>query len=93
MITLYDAYSMSFKERFTLPNIQREAFNNPELTAAEAYERVYHQDYLAVGWPTEEQRIYEHLSRANTTAVVGVALGDEGKGRIVDNKLLLFYQS
>ncbi|MDP3941367.1 MAG: adenylosuccinate synthetase [bacterium] len=48
---------------------------------------IYEKNQLSIGLPNHFKRIFSHLSRPNTVAIVGVALGDEGKGRIVDNKI------
>ena len=42
---------------------------------------------IQLGLPSNFKGIFSELSRPNTIAIVGVALGDEGKGRIVDNKI------
>ncbi len=50
-------------------------------------ESIYQNNTLHVGLPKNFKGIFSALSRPNTIAIVGVALGDEGKGRIVDNKI------
>ncbi len=46
------------------------------------------KDYkIFVGFPKEKKRIFSHLVRKNTASITGVALGDEGKGRLVNNKI------
>lgn len=49
------------------------------------YEAVYEHDEVFIGWPELIPRVFENLSRNNTALVLGLALGDEGKGRAVDN--------
>lgn len=48
---------------------------------------VYNRGEVIVGWPVGADRIFDDISRDYTVAVIGAQLGDEGKGRIVDNKL------
>lgn len=65
--------------------------NNPFIDPRENLEQDFHTIYegnqLSVGLPKDFKGIFSHLSRPNTVAIVGAALGDEGKGRIVDNKI------
>ena len=51
------------------------------------YDRIYNQGQIDIGWPNGAMRRFEHLARENTVAIIGSQLGDEAKGRIVDNKL------
>ncbi len=48
---------------------------------------VYDENQVFVGWPIGAERIFDHIARDYTVAILGAQLGDEGKGRIVDNKL------
>ncbi len=54
------------------------------------FEVIYmkHQDY--VGWPKNTPHLYQNIARKNSAAIVGAALGDEGKGRLVDNLISTF---
>jgi adenylosuccinate synthase len=58
---------------------------NPTYQLEADYRKIYVQGNYQVGWPEGMARIYDHLARENTYAVLGAVLGDEGKGRIVDN--------
>jgi len=51
------------------------------------YGQIYRRDVIELGWPKDAVRVFEHLSKDNTIAVIGAMLGDEGKGRVVDNKV------
>lgn len=65
--------------------------NTNTLTSRHSFEQdletIYEKNKLHVGLPKNFKGIFSTLSRPNTIAIVGVALGDEGKGRIVDNKI------
>lgn len=71
----------------SLPTLQQQLFFNPTKNIHQAYNEIYKQNRFSVGWPKGAVRRFAHLARPNTAAIVGVALGDEGKGRLVDNKL------
>ena len=62
-------------------------FLNPQRNLEQDLESIYEKNKLQVGLPKNFKGIFSHLARPNTVAIVGVALGDEGKGRIVDNKI------
>ncbi|MCJ7828028.1 adenylosuccinate synthetase, partial [Patescibacteria group bacterium] len=49
--------------------------------------KIYEQDDYQVGWPEKAEKRSQNLARPHTVSVVGIDLGDEGKGRIVDNCL------
>ncbi len=67
---------------------QQERLHNPSSNIAEDLESIYGVDAeLTIGFPLGVERLFESMARENTIIVIGVALGDEGKGRIVDNKL------
>lgn len=68
-------------------SLQRQRLLHPEIGISEDYDRIYKQGQAAVGWPSGQQRIFAHLSRPHSVAILGAAIGDEGKGRIVDNKI------
>lgn len=70
-----------------LYNLQKQRLLAPETGIYEDFNRIYNQGQLHIGWPRGEQKIFAHLARENTVAVLGAALGDEGKGRFVDNKI------
>ena len=66
---------------------QEQLFLNPVLDLQRDIDEIYTQENYEVGWPMGARRIFEDVARPDTSIVVGLELGDEGKGRIVDNKL------
>src|SRR3989338_23163 len=70
-----------------LPKLQEQRFKEPHLGWYEDYQAVYERGEVFVGWPAEAIPRDAHLAREATAIVVGIALGDEGKGRIIDNKI------
>lgn len=70
-----------------LPKLQEKRFLSPHKEVKKDFRQIYKQDKYLLGWPAKEIRIYDEISRKNSVAVIGVALGDEGKGRIIDNKI------
>jgi len=56
-------------------------------SALQDFRRIYEQNTTTLGLPQKYNGIFSHLSRQNTVSIVGIALGDEGKGRIVDNTI------
>lgn len=71
----------------SLPQRQEELFLHPQDLVEQVYTDVYLNNRIEVGWPLAARRIFEHIARPHTVGIVGAELGDEGKGRIVDNKL------
>lgn len=74
----------------TLPWPKRQEFlkDHPNLMDPfEDRERIYKHNQIVLGWSEGAMRRFEHLARENTIAVIGTQLGDEAKGRIVDNKI------
>lgn len=71
----------------SLPELQRHRWLHPDQYIEEDFRTVFLEGQIIVGSPSDAQRIFNHAIRRNTIAVAGVELGDEGKGRIVDNKL------
>ena len=67
--------------------LQRQRLLGPGVGIQKDYDRIYNQGQRSIGWPKGEERIFARLARPNTVAVLGAALGDEGKGRFVDNKI------
>ncbi|OGK17258.1 hypothetical protein A3D80_01390 [Candidatus Roizmanbacteria bacterium RIFCSPHIGHO2_02_FULL_40_13b] len=51
------------------------------------YTDVYIREKIEIGRPELALELFDELSRANTIAIIGTHFGDEGKGRLVDNKL------
>lgn len=68
-----------------LTTLQEERFLRPTEDLEETIRTIYKQGNFSVGWPEGQKRVFEHLARPNTVAIVGAAFGDEGKGRFVDN--------
>lgn len=82
--------NMHSRERFTrvsLPRLQELRFRSPHEGIEKSLDRIYQRNQIELGWPTDAQHLFEGIARKNTVAVIGAALGDEGKGRIVDNKI------
>lgn len=73
--------------RSTLATKQKALFLTPYQEIQEDLTKIYKKNQIILGWPKEERRIFDHLKRKNTAAIIGIALGDEGKGRIVDNQI------
>ncbi len=72
----------------SLPQIQENRLlKNAPIEADIVYDRIYRRDIVELGWPKGTKRVFEHLAKDNTAAIIGAKLGDEGKGRIVDNKV------
>ncbi len=67
--------------------LQKQRLLVPQIGIHEDFDRIYNQGQRLIGWPPGEKRIFAHLARKNTVAVLGAVLGDEGKGRFVDNKI------
>jgi adenylosuccinate synthase len=81
---------MSFKE--SAPKLLPQTQENRLLHFAPVdadiiYSQIYRDGDVTLGWPKDVVRIFEHLSKDNTVAIIGAMLGDEGKGRVVDNKV------
>jgi adenylosuccinate synthase len=60
---------------------------HPDEGIKEDFQAVYENGEVAIGWPAGAVRIFDGIAREHTVAIIGGALGDEGKGRIVDNKI------
>lgn len=59
----------------------------PDALVEADYKAVYEDGELFVGWPEGVEMLFQLLGKENTVAIVGGQLGDEGKGRVVDNKI------
>lgn len=68
-----------------MPSKQELRFLYPEKDIQKDFRAAYKQKNIQVGWPKGVSKIFSHVTRKHTGCIVGVALGDEGKGRIVDN--------
>jgi len=66
---------------------QSSRFRSPEAHVFSDLEAIYQRGEVEVGWPEGVSRLFDDIARDNSIAIGGVALGDEGKGRLVDNKL------
>ena len=71
----------------SLPKKQKALQIASHLDAKKDFLETYKKNIIQIGWPKKETPAFQHLARKNTIAILGVALGDEGKGRIVDNKV------
>lgn len=49
--------------------------------------RIYKRNQVILGWPKGKLRMFDKYARKNSVAIVGAALGDEGKGRLIDNAI------
>lgn len=66
---------------------RQDRVRNPHLGVREDFIRIYERGEIKIGWPEGARRIFDALVKENTVAIVGGAYGDEGKGRITDNKI------
>lgn len=80
-------YSPERTPRNALHEKQKSLLFNPDQGIEEDYRRIYIEGEFQLGWPANETRRHASLARENTVAFVGAQLGDEGKGRGVDNKI------
>ena len=64
---------------------QQYRFLHPDRLLQQDLKTIYTDNELEVGWPMGVNKIFEHLARPHTGLIIGAALGDEGKGRFVDN--------
>ncbi|OGG11702.1 hypothetical protein A2Z00_00765 [Candidatus Gottesmanbacteria bacterium RBG_13_45_10] len=70
---------------------QQHRFLHPERDIKKDIQGIYTQGRILVGRSKRYSKISENFVRPNTGSVVGAALGDEGKGRIIDNKIGAFF--
>lgn len=72
--------------------LQSERFLYPQNFVEQSYNNVYKKNTFELGLPkkTFPKRL---ASRIHTLAIVGIALGDEGKGRLVDNAIETFLEN
>ncbi len=71
----------------TMVNERNPRFFDPVPFIQKDIDRIYNKEQVTVGMPMGAEVLLNALSREHTVAIVGAQLGDEGKGRIVDNKL------
>lgn len=76
---------MRLSRQTSLSQLQEERFLHPTKDLEATLRTIYKQGNFSIGWPKGQKRIFAHLARPNTVAIVGAAFGDEGKGRLVDN--------
>lgn len=79
---------MAGKKHFTLPDQQDYRFRYPYRGVKETIRSIYKKNDVVLGLQrggAGSRRV--GAFRKNTVAIVGIALGDEGKGRFVDNKI------
>ncbi|MFH1832828.1 MAG: adenylosuccinate synthetase [Candidatus Levyibacteriota bacterium] len=75
-----------------LSKIQDDLFKRPHNGIQKDIDLIYKKNKILLGWPKGIDKIFCHLSRKNSVAIVGVALGDEGKGRFVDNEIKIMLE-
>jgi adenylosuccinate synthase len=63
------------------------ASSDPRLHIESSLQQIYVKNALELGRPAQFKQTFSQTARPNTIAIVGAALGDEGKGRIVDNTI------
>lgn len=75
-------------ERAVAYNARREMLvRDPVYELYEDYTRIYENGDCQVGFPTDIARVFDYLAKDNVYVILGAQLGDEGKGRVVDNIL------
>ncbi len=79
------AYPADYQIPLLLKEQQRKLLLHPEIGLEDDFRRIYLNNDYSLGWPLGARRIFEELALNNTNAIIGVQIGDEGKGRIVDN--------
>jgi adenylosuccinate synthase len=60
---------------------------NPLAHIEDDYKAVYERGEVFVGIPNGTDLLFQQFARTNTVAIIGMQFGDEGKGRVVDNKI------
>jgi adenylosuccinate synthase len=81
---------MNTGRRFNVADRKKPVSGNTKGSVSSDIDRIYRRNRFSIGWPEGKKRAFKHLARKNTAAIVGVALGDEGKGRLVDNAVSTF---
>lgn len=64
-----------------------ERFVNPLKHIQADYDAVYNNGEVIVGWPEGSDMLFQAMARNHTVAIIGTQFGDEGKGRVVDNRI------
>lgn len=70
-----------------LPQLQERLYWNPTYSLQKDLYEVYELNQVNIGWPEGAKRMFDDYARSRSGAFVGLMFGDEGKGRIVDNKI------
>lgn len=68
-----------------LPHIQRDLSSRPWSGVQDDFDRIYNQGKIEIGAPSDKTLSVN--ARPNTVGIAGGMYGDEGKGRLVDNKI------
>lgn len=66
-------------------SVSQERFLQPTKNLQESLQGIYERNKIKIGPDGRQKKLIHPDVRRNTFAVVGGALGDEGKGRFVDN--------
>lgn len=66
---------------------RQQRLRSPHIGVDDDYRKVYEQNQIEVGWPMGPKRMFDGTAKPNFIALAGGAYGDEGKGRITDNKI------
>ncbi len=70
----------------SLPKLQEFLYRNPHKGIKTDLKFIYEDNNILLGWPKKLIQT-QRVARENTVAILGVALGDEGKGRFIDNTI------
>lgn len=76
-----------FEQALAYRQRQERLVRNPLFELEEDYKRIYVKNDYHVGFPDDIARVFGYFAKDNVYIVLGAQLGDEGKGRIVDNIL------
>ena len=80
---------MAKTPQHTLPQqkYQDVRYLKPHESLKEDLGKIYKDNELLVGWPRNHIDTYHETASGRFIGIIGGQLGDEGKGRIVDNKI------
>lgn len=70
-----------------LPLVQRLQMDKPWEGVEEDHNRIYDQGIIEIGWQQPRSSLTSPYMRPNTVTIIGAMFGDEGKGRLIDNKI------
>jgi adenylosuccinate synthase len=82
-----DKMNSEQRSNLSLPQRQMYLLQHPLSDMTHDLLRIYAHHDVQVGWPKNTKGKFDHLAREDTAGVIGAIFGDEGKGRIVDNKI------